>query len=225
MKIKKIVTIVMALTLALGVAGCGKDEESDSTTATQEESSESKAIKRYDKAILELGAKQTPRIVEILEKYDIKTASNSEDKKAQVLYAKDENDSGTIGTTGYTLQTTERILLDDGGQNKYNINYKSFLWSEGKGNNGIGIDVIYTENGKFNIDNFGFLKELIQVYCGDDYDINSLESWIQEFLETGEGKKFDREVGNFKESIQSPKGQGEEINKRILSIGISMKKI
>ena len=209
MKAKKIIIIMMALTLALGVVGCGKDKEDTSTstsTATQEESKDSKIIEQNEKNLFELGAKQTKEIKPILEKYGVKVNFDSEETADTVVYvSKDESECSASDATGYTVSTTDDVKPNDGGDNNYNIKYGSYITKEKKPYYAYEITIDYTNERVFKLDEFKMFKDLVQAHFGDDYDVASLDTFIQDHIKAIDaGEKTvssGRDTGSYREGL------------------------
>ena len=206
MKAKKIITIMMVLTLALGVVGCGKDKEDTSTsTATQEESKDSKTIEKNEKNLFELGAKQTKDIKAIVEKYGAKTEYNLENNSGvNIAFSKDENDCSASGATGYNVTTLKELKANDGGDNSYSITYGSYISKDKESYYAYDIDMVYPDAQEFKLENFKMLKDLVQAYFGDDYDMASVESWIQDHIKgvnDGTVEASGKDIGSFREGL------------------------
>ncbi|MBD7910128.1 hypothetical protein [Clostridium cibarium] len=235
MKKKRILAIIMSLTLAFSVVGCGKSNSgntsSTETTTKEESTSDSKdgfkKIEPTQKNIFDLGAKQTKEIKDILEKYGVKTAYNADkNMKMPVHIAKDENDCSLEGGKGYSITTTEGVNLNDGGDHRYSISYSAY---ESKNTDGprylYQITIDYPTTEEFKLDNFKMFKELVQEVQGSDYDFASLDKWMSEHIKKIQSKEKQgasaRDVGSFHEGIEGgSKRAGKNTNMIIFSFSL-----
>ncbi|MBD7910129.1 hypothetical protein [Clostridium cibarium] len=237
MKKKRILAIIMSLTLAFSVVGCGKSNSGNtsSTEATTKEDSSSsdskdgfKKIENTEKNVLELGAKQTKEIKAILEKYGIKTAYNGEhNTNVPIHIAKDENDCSYDATKGYNISTTGDVKINDGGEHEYQILHNAYVDKEN--NNEVRylyqITIDYPTTEEFKLDNFKMFKELVQEVQGSDYDFASLDKWMSEHIKKIQSKEKQgasaRDVGSFHEGIEGgSKRAGKNTNMIIFSFSL-----
>ncbi|MDS0527525.1 hypothetical protein NNC19_17685 [Clostridium sp. SHJSY1] len=234
---KRIFTLLISLTLALNIAGCGKSETestSSSETTTEEGSSASAEenftkIENTENTIFELGSKQTKEIKEILEKYSVKTAYNADkNMKAQVRIAKDENDCSIKGAKGYNISTTGTLKVNDGGDHGYEVIYNAYQTENSTEPRYLyRITIEYPAAEEFKLDNFNMFKELVQEVHGDSYDFASLESWIKEQLTKKQaGEKLGgttRDMGSYSEALEGgDKKAGTEVYS--LTYAVSLRK-
>ncbi|MBD7910131.1 hypothetical protein [Clostridium cibarium] len=235
MRKKRIIAIIMSLTLAFSVVGCGKSNSgntsSTETTTKEESTSDSKdgfkKIEPTQKNVFDLGAKQTKEIKTILDKYGVKTAYNSEKNTSVPIHiAKDENDCAYQGGKGYTISTTGDVKLNDGGEHEYQILYNAY---ESKKTDGpeylYQITFDYPTTEQFKLDNFKMFKELVQEVQGSDYDFASLDKWMSEHIrkiQSGEKEGASaRDVGSFHEGIEGgDKRAGKNTNMVIFSFSL-----
>ncbi|MBD7910130.1 hypothetical protein [Clostridium cibarium] len=235
MKKKRILAIIMSLTLAFSVVGCGKSNSgntsSTETTTKEENTSDSKdefkKIEPTQKNVFDLGGKQTKEIKDILEKYGVKTEFNNENNTSVPVHvAKDENDCSLQGGKGYNISTTGDVKLNDGGEHEYQILYNAY---ESKNTYGplylYQITIDYPTTEEFKLDNFKMFKELVQEVQGSDYDFASLDKWMSEHIKKIQAKEKQgasaRDVGSFHEGIEGGrKRAGKNTNMIIFSFSL-----
>jgi len=236
MKTKKIIAIMMALTLALGVVGCGKDEASDSTPTTQEDSSYEDSldsVELNEENIYALGARQTEEIKDIVEKYGAKVGYGGKSNIPGVDMMFSKGEEGLIeGQKGYKATSLEWITPKEEKSNKYQIEFKSARIEEFDAlNYWFEISIKYPAAQEFKLDDFKMFKELLQVVHGKNYDTTLLEKRIKEQIrkvENGEIKSngdlssdsyVRSDIGSFEEVFNfSNENSGENTNKLLYSI-------
>jgi hypothetical protein len=231
---KRILAIIMSLTLAFSIVGCGKSDSGNtsSTETTKEESSSEskdgfKKIENTEKNVFDLGAKQTKEIKAIFEKYGVKTAYNGDhNTDVPIHVAKDENDCSLKGGKGYNISKTGEVKVNDGGDHQYGILYNAYV-----GDNTDGplylyqITIDYPTTEEFKLDNFKMFKELVQEVQGSDYDFASLDKWMSEHIKKIQSKEKQgasaRDVGSFHEGIEGGnKRAGKNTNMIIFSFSL-----
>jgi hypothetical protein len=235
MKKKRILAIIMSLTLAFSIVGCGKSNSGNTslteTTTKEESSSDSKdgfkKIEPTQKNIFDLGAKQTKEIKDILEKYGVKTAYNGDhNTDVPIHVAKDENDCSLQGVKGYNISTTGDVKFNDGGEHEYQILYNAYVGDNTDGPRYLyQIIIDYPTTEEFKLDNFKMFKELVQEVQGSDYDFSSLDKWMSEHIkkiQSGEKEGASaRDVGSFYEGIEGgDKRVGKNTNMVIFSFSL-----
>jgi hypothetical protein len=232
---KRILAVIMSLTLAFSVVGCGKSDNggaSSKETTTKEENTSSsedgfKKIELTEKNVLDLGAKQTKEIKTILEKYGVKTSYNADKNiNTPIGISKDENDSAYKGTKGYTISTTGEVIINDGGSHDYEILYNAYTSDKEKGPRYLyQITFEYPTTEEFKLDNFKMFKELVQEVQGSDYDFASLETFMKDHLKKIKANEnagaSARDVGSFHEGIEGgSKTLGKNTNMVIFSFSL-----
>ncbi len=214
MKTKKIIATILSGILALSLVACGGEKKDTTTkdntaqeTSVKKDDKKSDIIKKDKDSLFELGKKQTKDIKGIAEKYGIKTCFTDEYKgdNGAVVIAKDENGSNLKSSKGYTITTYESPTLNDGSENKYNLDYYSVIKEgENEGKYQYQISLTNLGDGTFKIENSKMLKELIQV-IDKDYDFGDFDKWVNDFLDrVKEGKAVSkgRNHGAFHENIK-----------------------
>ena len=227
---KKIIAIIlMTLLLVPAIVGCGAKESSNKTT--QEVSKTPVIIEQNEENLFELGSKQTKDIKAIVEKYGIETAYVSEhNKNIPISFSKDENDCGLSDSTGYTASSLRVMKPNDGGDNTYGILYSSTVdkGAEKKPYYSYDITMIFPNDQEFKLDNFKMFKDLVEVHFGDDYDLSSLESWIQEHIKSIDSGEViitsERDNGSYREKMIGGGKSEKEEGKRTLSYRLTLRK-
>lgn len=212
---KKIIALIMSITLAFSIVGCGENDDGESTLTenTTKEGTFSNSKDELNKIeitqenVFKLGDKQTKEIKTIIEKYGVKTTElYSEDKNSAVIFSEDINETGFDDTKGYSIQSNGNITVNDGGNHNYGMVYGACIKTDEHDSPFYSYDITinYPEE-EFKLNNFKLFKELVKEVEGNYYDEDSLDTFIKEhFKKIQDGKiasKSAREIGPFREQI------------------------
>lgn len=230
MRIKKIMSIILIATIALGGLGCSKNDESTSTSdassamknesstdvkdeAKQEENVEDEIlIKPTKENVLKLGSTQIPAIKSVLDAHGLVTSyRGSEVKNCVASFSKTEKDFQKPGGVGWDLYTAYfyngHDVVESGVDNNIcGLTYSSGVDLDGDADYFYAISISFLADKEFNIDNFPIFKELVGVVFGSDYDFKSLETWIIKYsdgLKTEKSKigSVSRNTGSYEEKL------------------------
>jgi hypothetical protein len=223
MKAKKIIAIViMACTLELGILGC----ENQTVSNTSELSNRETTIEYEGNNILSLVAEETEGIKGVAEKYGVSTVFGiprgtlKERKKVQetLRFSKDKYDvSDGEGWEGCEIDTRDEFNPDDSGIS-YTIKYKVTVRLGDRVPDENGKLKVYDINGhdevsfvipedlNYKIDEAPFMKDLLYVQLGEDYDISVFEKKVQECItkskESGNEEAVTVDLGKYEELIR-----------------------
>lgn len=203
MRSRKIITIIMVLTLALVIVGCGNGKEGSSTETTQDGSNDSKNENTVDydvDTLLNLAESQTNSIKAVVKEYKVNFSDSGierKDRKKEVGslgFSKDELDvSEGEGWKGREIMTYKKFTPDDSGFT-YWIKYNLSLIPSDRGPDKNGktdiitmsgrneISFIMPDNIEFSVTDAPFLKELLLSQLGDFFSTDSFDNKAKECI-------------------------------------------